>query len=366
VDNVRHATTSDLPAVAALFQRVFRHTAEAPPPSLLSYFDALYFKNPLFDESLSSLVYETEGRIAGFVGTYPFPFRLNGARVMTVLAGNLMVDPDLKNPMAAPRLMKQLFAGPQDATLTDTANDNARRLWEALGSVTVQSYSLQWLRPLRPARYAGSLAARESRALARLELLTRPLSLLVDSTLQHMKASPLHLESSDLAEKELTPEVLLDGIRALSARRALVPDYDITLLKWLLANAEEKREYGRLKRVVLYDVHGSLAGWYLFYTNPGSAGQVLQWAATPSMVTRVFRHLLRDASTRGSLALIGRFDPHMVREMSTLGCFFTNRGTHVQAHSRRPELIQALYSGDAFFTRLEGEWWTRLQGDRFD
>jgi hypothetical protein len=56
----------------------------------------------------------------------------------------------------------------------------------------------------------------------------------------------------------------------------------------------------------------------------------------------------------------------MVREMSALGCVFTNRGTHMQAHSRRKELIQALYSGDAFLSRLEGEWWTRLQGDRFD
>ena len=366
MDTIRHAVTSDLPAVAALFQRVFRHTQDPPPQSLISCFDTVYFKNPLFDESLSPLIFESDGKIVAFVGTYPFPFRLNGSRIMTVLAGNLMVDPDLKNPTVAARLMKQLFAGPQDATLTDTANDNARRLWEALGSVTVQSYSFQWLRLIRPTRYVTYVAARGSRALAPLEVLSRPFCFVFDAIAQRPTASPLHVGPSDLSGEELTTENLLEGIKKLSARRSLVPDYDISLLQWYIARAAEKREYGDLRRVGLHDAHGVLAGWYLYYSKPGAPAQLLQCAATPPMTTRVLRHLLSDAASRGGIALIGRFDPQMVREMSALGCVFTNRGTHVQAHSRRKELIQALYSGDAFFSRLEGEWWTRLQGDRFD
>jgi hypothetical protein len=181
-----------------------------------------------------------------------------------------------------------------------------------------------------------------------------------------LKASPFHIEASGLSEGELSVEILLEGIRTLSARRALVPDYDASSLQWLIAKAAEKREYGNLRKAALYDSRHTLAGWYLYYPNPGSAGQVLQVAATPSLAPRVLRHLLMDARTQGSLALIGRFDAQMVREMSALNCLFTNRGTHVQAHSRRTEVIQALHSGNAFFTRLEGEWWTRLQGDKFE
>jgi hypothetical protein len=32
-------------------------------------------------------------------------------------------------------------------------------------------------------------------------------------------------------------------------------------------------------------------------------------------------------------------------------------------HSRDPAKLHALVEGDAFFTRLEGEWWMRFSGD---
>jgi len=31
-------------------------------------------------------------------------------------------------------------------------------------------------------------------------------------------------------------------------------------------------------------------------------------------------------------------------------------------HSKRADLREAIQRGDAFLTRLEGEWWMRLQG----
>jgi hypothetical protein len=367
MDNVRNLVAADLPAVATLFQRVFRKRPDGfAPLSLISYFDALYFRNPWYDERLSSLVYESDGKIAGFVGALPFPFLLKGSRIMTVLAGNLMIDPALKNPMAAVRLLKQLFAGPQDATLTDTATDTARKLWEVLGSATIQTYSLQWVRPLKPARFAASLATRASRAFAPLEFLSIPLCAAADTLLRRFSGSPFHIETSTLHEEELSVELLLEGIRSFSATKSLVPDYDLPSLEWLTTKAAEKREYGELRRAALYDRNHSLVGWYLYYPNPGKAGQVLQCAAKTAAASRVLGHLLNDATAQGSLALIGRIDPQMVRELSLMNCLFTHRGSSVQAHARKTEVVQALHGGDAFFTRLEGEWWTRLQGDKFD
>jgi hypothetical protein len=366
MDTVRRCTQEDLPAVAGLFQKIFRREPNSSPLSLQSYLKEVYFENPWYDESIASLVYESDGVIAGFVGSFPFPFRLNGSRIMAVLAGNLMVDPGKRNSMAATRLLKQLFAGPQDATMTDTSTDNARKLWEALGCATIHTYSLQWFRLLRPARFSAFLATRMSSALAPLELISRPLSSAIDGLLRMPSASHFRVPESGLADDELTIEILLDGIDKFCREKSLVPAYDQRFLQWLLDKANEKREFGAMRKVSLYNGARSLVGWYLYYPNPGKVGQVLQCAARPRAESEVLRHLLNDALAHGSLALMGRFDPQMVRELSLLNSVFTNRGSHVQAYCKKAELIHALQSGDAFFSRLEGEWWTRLQGDRFE
>lgn len=366
MDTVRLCTPEDLPAVASLFQKIFRRKSNSSPLSLQSYLKEVYFDNPWYDESIASLVYESDGVIAGFVGSFPFPFRLNGSRIMAVLAGNLMVDPGKRNSMAATRLLKQLFAGPQDATMTDTSTDNARKLWEALGCATIHSYGLQWLQVLRPARFAASLATRNSPLLAPLELISRPLSSAIDGILRMPSTSPFRIPNSGLHDDVLTIEVLLDGIDKLSRGKSLVPAYDQPFLQWLIGKADEKREFGPMRKVSLYNGDRSLVGWYLYYPNPGKVGQVLQCAAKPRAESPVLHHLMNDAMVHGSVALMGRFDPQMVRELSLLNSLFTHRGSHVQAYSRKAEFMQALQSGDAFFTRLEGEWWTRLQGDRFE
>jgi predicted N-acetyltransferase YhbS len=366
MDTIRHIVPDDVPGIASLFQRVFRGGQDSAPLSLQSYLKDLYFDSPWHDETISSLVCESAGKVVGFVGTFPFPYRLNGSRIMAVLAGNLMVDPDFRNSMIAVRLMKQLFSGPQDATLTDTATDLALKLWEKLGSVTIQQYSLQWFRLISPSRFALSTAVRGSRTLGPVEVLSRPLWSATDAMLRLPRSSPFHIEASGLQEEELSNEELLNGIQALSKGRSFIPDYDPSFLQWLITRAEEKQEFGKLRRVALYDRDHSLAGWYMYYPNRGKAGQVLQCVARPRAESEVLRHLLNDALAHGSLALIGRYDPQMVRELSLLNSVFTNRGSHVQAYSKKVELIRALQAGDAFFTRLEGEWWTRLQGDRFE
>jgi hypothetical protein len=144
-----------------------------------------------------------------------------------------------------------------------------------------------------------------------------------------------------------------------------VPDYDLQTLEWLVTEASNKQEYGPMHKVALYDKEGALAGWYMYYPNQGKAGQVLQCIGRQGIVKDVLGHLFDDALRHGSVALIGRFDPAIAREFSEMLCMIVQRGSYVQANSRNPDVLQALYSGNAFFTRLEGEWWTRFQGDKF-
>jgi len=70
----------------------------------------------------------------------------------------------------------------------------------------------------------------------------------------------------------------------------------------------------------------------------------------------VFDHLLADAWEHGAVMLSGRLEPGMVREMSLRHCYFRQTGPWTLAHSRQPELLEAIRGGSAFLSRLEGEW----------
>jgi hypothetical protein len=42
-------------------------------------------------------------------------------------------------------------------------------------------------------------------------------------------------------------------------------------------------------------------------------------------------------------------------------CLLHHRGYWTLVHSRNPDALEAIYRGDAFLTRLEGEWSMRFE-----
>ena len=79
----------------------------------------------------------------------------------------------------------------------------------------------------------------------------------------------------------------------------------------------------------------------------------------------VLRSLIHDARTEGSVALIGRAEPEQMLALGGEQCFFFQRHMYAQVHAKSADIMRAFQSDAATFTRLEGEWWTRLQGDDF-
>jgi hypothetical protein len=365
MDTIRSFTPEDIPAVAALFQRVFRHTSAPPPPQLVGYLDSIYFHNPLYTEDLPSYVYDAAGKIGGFIGVLPFPFQLAGVPVRAVIGGNYMVDPDLRNPLAGVKVLRAFFAGKQDVALTDTSNETGRKMWEGMGGVTLQMHSLLWLRVLRPAGFGVSLLSRK-RAGTPIAFLTRPLTPLIDAVTTGMSGSPLREGPSHLVAQELSPGSLLESLRTVTAPLSFRPAYTEEYLAWLLSMARQKREFGEFTSSLLSDERGSAAGWYMYYPNPGEIGQVLQVGAMPGQLDSVLAHLFEDARSRGAVALIGKCDAAVLSTYTAHSCVFFQRNMYTQVNTKRQDILQALLGGKAFLTRLEGEWWTRLQGDSFD
>ena len=56
-----------------------------------------------------------------------------------------------------------------------------------------------------------------------------------------------------------------------------------------------------------------------------------------------------------------RVDPRNVQELSYRHCWCRWDGTSTLVHSRHPDVMAAIHRGDAFLSRLEGEWWMRFQ-----
>jgi hypothetical protein len=71
---------------------------------------------------------------------------------------------------------------------------------------------------------------------------------------------------------------------------------------------------------------------------------------------RVLRHLAYDAWRSGTLAIKGRLDAGFA-ELIDRAFFLKRERRAFLIHTRHAEVERAVLCGDAFLTRLEGEWW---------
>jgi len=68
-------------------------------------------------------------------------------------------------------------------------------------------------------------------------------------------------------------------------------------------------------------------------------------------------HLFERAYRGGAVAVSGQMDPAAFQALAARRCMFHHDGiSWFLIHSRDPEVLAAIHRGDAFLTRLEGEW----------
>ncbi len=358
---VRPFVEDDIPIVADLYARVFPDSNPLPPQDLVSYFGEIFFHNPWYEKDLSSLIYQqSDGRIVGFLGVVPRRMLLNSRPIQVAICFHFMVEPGSRSTLAGVELLRRLFMGPQDLTMTDGAGDEGRRIWEALGGSTALLYSLYWTRPLRPSRYAMSLLGKR-RLWPLWGHLAMPFCSIADALATRALQSHLRLTPQP-PEEELSCETLLTGLREFLPTESLRPQYDQQSLEWLLRRAGQRKHEGTFRKVIVRNTTQEIVGWYLYYSNPGGISSVLQVAGKKNSIKQVLDHLFYQSWWHGALAVCGRLDPRFVQEFSDRYCLFDRRGPWTLVHSNNPELLTLILRGDAFLTRLEGEWCLRLEG----
>lgn len=356
---VRPLAEDDIPQVADLYWKVLRESKGPAPPAVQSFLRELYFTNPWIDSSLPSLVYDEKEKIAGFLGVVPRKMSLRGEHVRIAFGGNFVVHPQFRNTLAGLHLLRTYMAGGQDLSLTDSANDISRALLERLGFTTILPFSVHWIRLLRPARcliYAMSQVNAPTLSAA-LKFASMPFCGVADSLAARLSSSPLRQTESQLRATDLDVETLLGCLAEFWGGYSLWPQYDEPSLSWLLSFMERMKGHGdTLRRFALRDDNEKILGWYIYYQTRGGFGEVVQIGSVRQHLRSILDHLFHDAWSRGAIALHGVVDRRLMDDFSQKNCFFTCRGGWMVAHSRKPHLLELLNSGDAFLSRLDGEW----------
>jgi hypothetical protein len=355
---IRPFAEADIPQVADLHRRVFKLREEDAREPYGEYFRSVFVQNPAGPGPLPSLVCEGDGgRIVGFLGLVPRRVAAGGRRYQALVSSQFIVDPAGPVGLVALRLAKAYLEGPQDLSIADEANDVSRRIWEGLGGTTARLFSIHWTRPLRPARLAMS-CLRARRGYAGLAALAGPAARVVDMLAARAPGS--HFRQAPPAERaeELCGLAVPEAAELHDAGRLRV-EHDPPAFQWLLDRASRMAAGGRLLKAVLRNGRGP-AGWYVCHLVPGGTAEVLQVVAAPSSIGPVLDHLIYAAWRGGAVALSGRLEPRFMQALSDRYCLFHRRGPWVLFKTSRPELLQAFQSGDAGFSRLDGEWSLRL------
>ena len=345
---IRPLEPEDIPAVAALYERVMRSGTHTAEPAIKDFFRDTVLMQPWADPEIPSLVYDDpDAGILGFLGSHVRRLVFDGRPVRVGCSGQLVADPDAAKPGVGALLMRAHMRGGQDVSTTDGATPTVRAMWERLGGVTLPLASIGWTRVLRPARFAGAIAGRRRgreprRSAAVLDALAGPLT--------RRALRPPEPEGST---ESLTSELLLELVELGSWR--LRPAYDREYLDWLFALMGAVPGRGELRRLAVRDGHGNPLGWAVYYRARGGISQVQQIAALGDP-GQVIDHVLWDASQGGSAAVQGRLEPALVPPLLDRRCVF-RRTEWALARTDDAELLGAITAGDPLLTRMDGEWW---------
>jgi hypothetical protein len=273
--------------------------------------------------------------------------------MLAAVSSQFVVDEGHRSTLAGLQLMRSFLSGPQELSVADEANDSSRKLWHGFGGSTAFLQSIYWARILRPADF---LFSRLRVVPAVVRVAARPFLRIADDVVGAIPGNPFAAARPMGAAEDPPLEVLRDCMSHISRRWSLRPAYDNCSLSQLLSTLEARQETGPLRKGIVRDSGNRITGWYLYHAKRGGLGEVLQIGAEGHSHEHVLDHLFFDARRQGVAALSGRLQTDFLDELRKKHCLLHHRDRWTLVHSRNADVLQAIYSGDAFLTRLEGEW----------
>ena len=278
----------------------------------------------------------------------------DGAPIRVVCAAHLAVEPSSRGSMSGPLLLRELLRGPQDATITDTANATVRRIWQTLRGEADALRSLAWMQPLGPMRWLGRAAAaaarrRDVRAL--LPVMALPLHAIAPAEAGHTRRGrtcPCRRSRPSMGRPS-SPRLVRSPPRA-----RVVPLRDPAYFEWLLGEVARTASPTAeiLRRVVRR--RGRVVGWFVCRLERSGTCRVLQLLCRPADAETVLGELFVVAAAQGAAVVTGRVECASRGSAASSPLRHGAGGRHM-IHASDPDLLVALRSSG--FTVLDGEWW---------
>jgi hypothetical protein len=364
---VRSFTEEHADGAARLYLRAVRGQNRQPGKSLAEYFCQLHLSNPWASPEMPALVYLEKGKVVGTLGVVPRTLEFRGRPITIATTSIYMVDPEYRNGAAAIQLLGALLKGPQEFSWTDGASGSVHALWSALGGHTASLYAFNWIRVLRPlgtARIGLDRIGRAGRLVKPATgLLTTPIDLLLSKAPLGLLREPV----SPYTSKMVSAEELLACIQELSWRERLKPHYTAETFPWLMREVAKNKSAGNLRMMTVSNADGKQSGWFIYYAVRGGASFVLQIGVRgKDDFKNTILALFQDAWQQGSVCVKGASIPQYLTIMTEQHCFFRHPYDRVVIHSKNPEIVAAVRSGDAALTRLDGIGWLRFSGEQWN
>ncbi len=361
---IRSLTAEDIPAVAKIFQKVFRNPKDPPPAGLIQCMNELFFEHPWRDPEISSKVYITpEGVIGGYIGVIPLRMNINGRVLRAAAPTTIAVAEPARNPFAGAQLLRTFLNGAQDISVSEPINPIAIGMWEKFGARAATSESMEWTAIHRPASFALTLATQKIGLLRYAQPIGKPLDKLVerdfskDRHRQTIKADTT--TNRDVPQDEFIP-VFLELANAYDLR----PDWDEHSLKWQLDHANGNVKRGPLHRRVVFNALGKPLGAYVYHGLPGGIAWVVQMLAHTESAPAVVDSMLLETREAGYVAAKGRTQLRFLDPLLKRRALLFRRHSAI-VHTRDESLVTAVHEGRAITSGFAGETWTRLVSDRY-
>lgn len=360
--SIRDFERSDIDGVGRLFQKTFRGKSKLSS-SLNACLEQSFFQHPWDEPGIRSKVAVDEsGKIAGFIGVSPARLELGGRDITAAFAGSMMVDDPKANPLVGARLLRAYLAGPQDISLTETANVTALGMWQKLGHPLEPGYSFNWMKILRPVSTGVQLVERSVPAMR----LVRPLGRITDRAVAFVRRPQRYgTEGRKLEFRDVRREEFGAAMLVLKDAYPMRPRWDAGSLEWFLREAEQKQSFGYPEWRVAYGPDGRPVAAYAYFAKVGGIAWVLQAVSVAARTGELVEDLFAHAEAYGCASVRGAAHPWLIPALMQRRAIFLGRAFYV-AHAKDKSLLEPVKAGQALISGLAGESWMRLIGDCFD
>lgn len=350
----------DIPAVARLFSKVFRHREGKVAPDLEAYLETVFFGSPHYRPEHGSIVHDLGNGVSSAILALPMEFSVHGRPVIAKLLCAFMAD-GKDSAVGAAQLARQMRAARQDMCFSDNSSPVSADHWVAGGGIVLPVQSLEWHRVFRPLS-AAAIAAGRRVPLLRSSCVVGPVRWL-DHAFRRQRGSIVPVGMAGCRTVLASPEEFLHCAGPMMERFPIRPAWGVQEFNWLYQIAAMNRNLGELSCRIVVDESGRSIGAFLFFGKKGGMATVLNIVCLADREFDVVGQMFASLDDEGYASASGISQPFLMNAISRQRWLsFKHRGYFCMV-TRHAEIKDAALRNDIYVGGLASESWSRLLTD---